>query len=125
MTEDWCQPARCLTTGRFKEALEQLPYKAIYMHPGEITERRWKRFVQNFLTVQGEEQVAILKQPESYLYLRHHRLYYYASDDNGAPHLLESEDVGVTSSSAPSELLAEIVSPRSQQSSSKDSDLRL
>lgn len=57
------------------------------MHQGEITERRWTRFVQNFLTKNGEEQVAILKQPESYLYLTPRRLYNYPSNDNGAPHL--------------------------------------
>lgn len=66
------------------------------------------RFVQNFLKAQGEEQVAILKQAQSYLYLTHNRLYYYASDDNGAPHLQESEG-GVTtslSSGAPSQILS-------------------
>ena len=89
-------------------AIEQLPYKAIDACAGEITERRWPRFVQNFLKENGEEQVAILKQAQSYLYLTRNRLYHYASDDNGAPHLQDSEGAVTTSLSSgpPSQILS-------------------
>ena len=112
--------------GRFKDAIEQLPYKAIYMHSGDITERRWKRFTHNFLRAKDVEQVAILKQSQSYLYLTHTKLYHYASDDNGAPHLLECEGGAAASLSGTSSIaVAEILSPRGQLSGTKDSFLSM
>jgi hypothetical protein len=114
-----------LGVGRFKDAVEQLPYKAIYMHSGDITERRWKRFAQNFLSVKDVEQVAILKQTRSYLYLTHNKLYHYATDDNGAPHLLEREGGAAASLSGTSSAVAQILSPRGRLSATKDSLLSL
>lgn len=96
------------------------------MHSGDITERRWQRFAQNFLRVKDEEQVAILKQPQSFLYLTHNRLYHYASDDNGAPHLLEREGGAAASlSGTASSVVAQVLSPRGQQPATKDSLLSL